>query len=72
MKKLILVIILLISPITESNDMKTEKILDNYLQLLTEITKDYIRSTRQWKYNEYVVKFHYVDTKKHSNAKRYA
>lgn len=52
--------------------MKTEKILDNYLQLLTEITKDYIRSTRQWKYNEYVVKFHYVDTKKHSNAKRYA
>lgn len=44
--------------------MKTEKILDKYMQLLTQVTKNYIRSTRQWKDNEYVVKFHYVDTKK--------
>ena len=44
--------------------MKTDKILDNYSNFFIKITKKYIYSTRQWEDNEYVVKFHYVDTKK--------
>lgn len=44
--------------------MKTDKIFDKYLNLLIKTTRNYINSTRQWEDNEYVVKFHYVETKK--------
>lgn len=44
--------------------MKTNKISNQYLQKFTEITKNYIRSTRSWTDSEYVIKFHYIETEK--------
>lgn len=49
---------------TESYDMKTNKISDQYLQKFTEITKNYIHSTRSWTDSEYVIKFYYIETEK--------